>query len=47
MLTADPLSRRPDHEEGIELDNQDQTLFKPEFFAIQAIKPSSPHMSHL
>ncbi len=40
MLTADPLSRRPDHEEGVELDNRDQTLLKPEFFAIQAIESS-------
>ncbi|KAL7277513.1 hypothetical protein ACG7TL_008434 [Trametes sanguinea] len=40
MLTADPLSRRPDHEEGVELDNRDQILLKPEFFAIQAIDSS-------
>ena len=40
MLTADPLSRRPDHEEGVQLDNRDQILLKPEFFAIQVIEPS-------
>ena len=38
MLTADPLSRRPDHEEEVQLDNSDQILLKPKFFAIQAIK---------
>ncbi|KAL7281622.1 hypothetical protein ACG7TL_004939 [Trametes sanguinea] len=31
---------RPDHEEGVELDNRDQILLKPEFFAIQAIDSS-------
>ena len=40
MPTADPLSRRPDHEEGVKLDNRDQILLKPEFFAIQAIESS-------
>ena len=40
MLTADPLSRRPDHEEGVEFDNRDQVLLKPEFFAIRAIDAS-------
>lgn len=34
MLTADPLLQRTDHEEGVKFDNRDQTLFKPEFFAI-------------
>ena len=38
MQAEDPLSRRPDHEEGVELDNSDQVLLKPEFFAIQAIE---------
>lgn len=40
MLTADPLSRRPDHEEGVNFDNKDQILLKPEFFAISAIDAS-------
>ena len=40
MLTADPLSKRPDHEKGVQLNNRDQILLKPEFFAIQAIEPS-------
>ena len=40
MLTADPLSRRPDHEEGVEFDNRDQVLLKPEFFAIGAVDSS-------
>lgn len=40
MLTANPLSRRPDHEEGVEFNNHDQVLLKPEFFAIHAINSS-------
>ena len=40
MQAKDPLSRRPDHEKGIYLDNNDQILLKPEFFAIQAIEAS-------
>ena len=40
MLTADPLSRRPDHEEGVNFNNENQILLKPEFFAISAIKNS-------
>ena len=39
MLHADPLSRRPDHEEGVSSDNVGQTLLKLEFFAIKAIQP--------
>lgn len=38
MLTADPLSRRTGHEEGVKFDNRDQILLKPEFFAIHAIE---------
>jgi hypothetical protein len=45
MLRADPLSRRPDHEEGVNRDNEGQTLLKPEFFAIKAI--SCEHTSHV
>jgi hypothetical protein len=44
MLRADPLSRRPDHEEGVIYDNEGQTLLKPEFFAIKALQTS--HISH-
>ena len=40
MQAEDPLSRRSDHEEGVKLDNWDQTLLKPEFFAINAIDAS-------
>lgn len=40
MLTADPLSRRPDHEEGVNFNNSEQTMLKPEFFAINAINNS-------
>ena len=40
MLTADPLSRRPDHEEGVNSDNADQILLKPQYFAISAIENS-------
>lgn len=38
MQAEDPLSRRSDHEEGVNLDNQDQTLLKPELITIQTIK---------
>ena len=40
MIRADPLSRRPDHEEGVDSDNQGRTLLTPEFFAIKAMQPS-------
>jgi hypothetical protein len=40
MLTADPLSWRPDHEEGVNFDNRDKILLKPEFFAIHALDSS-------
>lgn len=40
MQAEDPLSRRPDHKEGVNLNNRDQILLKPEFFAIQAVKSS-------
>ena len=40
MIRADPLSRRPDHEEGVNSDNSDRTLLTPEFFAIKALQPS-------
>ena len=38
MEKADALSRRPDHKEGVENDNNEQTLLKPEFFAICALQ---------
>ena len=38
MQAEDPLSRRPDHEEGVNFDNQDKVLLKPEFFAISALE---------
>jgi len=38
MQTEDPLSRRADHEMGIDLDNTNQVLLKPEFFAINALE---------
>lgn len=37
MQAEDPLSRRPDHEEGVEFDNSNRILLKPEYFAIRAI----------
>ena len=40
MKRADPLSRRPDHEEGVKLDNRDQILLKPEYFIIKALQPT-------
>lgn len=38
MQAADPLFRRPNHEEGVNFDNRDQTLLQSEFFAVHAIK---------
>jgi hypothetical protein len=37
MLTADSLSRRPDHEEGVNFNNCNKILLKPDFFAIHAL----------
>ena len=34
----DPLSRWADHEIGIDLNNTNQVLLKPEFFAINALE---------
>jgi len=34
MKKADTLSRRPDHKKGVENDNKDITLLKPEYFQI-------------
>jgi hypothetical protein len=45
MLCANPLSRRPDHEEGVNSNNEGQTLLKPEFFTIKAV--SEAHESHV
>jgi len=38
MQVEDLLSRRVDHEIGIDLDNMNQVLLKPEFFAINALE---------
>ena len=38
MGKADSLSRRPDHREGIDNDNKDVVLLKPEFFVIRALQ---------
>ena len=38
MQAEDPLSRRADHEMEIDLDNTNQVLLKPEFFAINALE---------
>jgi len=38
MQVEDPLSRRADHEMGIDLNNTNQVLLKPEFFAINALE---------
>ena len=38
MQVEDPLSRQADHEMGIDLDNTNQVLLKPEFFAINALE---------
>jgi len=38
MQAENPLSRQADHEMGIDLDNTNQVLLKPEFFAINALE---------
>jgi len=38
MQAEDPLSRRADHEIGTDLDNMNQVLLKPEFFAINTLE---------
>jgi len=38
MQVEDPLSRRADYEIGTDLDNMNQMLLKPEFFAINALE---------
>jgi len=38
MQAEDPLSRRADHKIGIDLDNTNQMLLKPKFFAINALE---------
>ena len=40
MQAEDPLSRRADHEMGIDLNNTNQVLLKPEFFAINTLETS-------
>jgi len=38
MQVEDLLSRQANHEMGIDLDNTNQVLLKPEFFAINALE---------
>jgi len=38
MQAEDPLSRRANYEMEIDLDNMNQVLLKPEFFAINALE---------
>jgi len=38
MQAEDPLSRQADYEMGIDLNNTNQVLLKPEFFAINALE---------
>jgi len=38
MQVENPLSRQANHEMGIDLDNTNQVLLKPEFFAINALE---------
>jgi hypothetical protein len=45
MLRADPLSRRPDHEEGVIDNNTGQMLLWPEFFALHSI--TKAHMNQV
>ena len=37
MAKADSLSHRPDHKKGVEHDNENDTLLKPEFFKVRAM----------
>ena len=37
MQAEDPLSRRPDHKNRVELNNAKKVLLKPEFFTISTI----------
>ena len=38
MAKADALSRRTDLKKGIESDNKDVTLLKPEFFLVRTLR---------
>ena len=38
MGKADALSRRVDHKEGVEHDNENVTLLKPEYFKVRALR---------
>ena len=38
MQAEDPLSRQADHEMGIDLNNMNQVLLKPEFFTINTLE---------
>ena len=38
IQAKDPLSRQADHEIGIDLNNTNQVLLKPEFFTINALE---------
>ena len=38
MEKADSLSRRPDWEVGVEKDNEDETLVKPEWLKVRKTK---------
>ena len=38
---ADALSQRPDHSEGMELDNEQQVLLDTKFFALRATRPAT------
>jgi len=38
MGKADALSRRADHKKGVEHDNENVTLLKPEFFKVRALR---------
>src|SRR5436190_3101410 len=42
MGKADILSRREDHKKGVEDDNLDTTLLKPEFFCIASVQRGHP-----
>ncbi|TFY50672.1 hypothetical protein EVG20_g11391 [Dentipellis fragilis] len=37
----DPMSRRPDHREGVEDDNTERVLLDPKFFQVRAARPAA------
>jgi hypothetical protein len=47
MKKADVLSRRIDHKRGVEDDNKNTMLLKPEYFCVQAMEQGHLIIDHL